>query len=478
MMTVRRRRFADLACAARGDQARSEMAHCSAIVGVVMSLRPFFIATCLCPLALGCGDENAAVSAAAVTEPINVAYVCTGAADEAGHSCDDGDPCTTNDQCAKGSCVGGERLGLLYGGKSAEEALAIAVLPDGGVALAGYTTSQGAGKEDAWLVRTDGKGNRLWDFTYGGPTDDRALALARVIDGYVLAGYTNAGVAKVGADLWLVRTDLSGKSVWQKTYGGPGVDYANAMNVLDNGHIRMAGYAQTLGKQTGDADVVEVDADGKLLWDKTFGGEGDDFANAMIVLSDSGFLAVGSTPVASRAQDGWFVRADATGTALWTQTFGGGSNDAFQAVVPVGDGFAATGYTQSSGNGSSDLWLVRTDGSGKKLWEKTFGTPQLDTGNAIAVLSNGNFAIGGDTKGKVVGKTTEAESWLLYVDSQGAFVSEWTYGVAGKGQNFINAITTLPDGGVALAGATDAHGTTLYDMWLVRTDAAGKSTCQ
>lgn len=443
-----------------------------------MRFRPVFLAPWLGILALGCGEDSADVSAAAVTEPINVAYICVGAAGEAGHSCDDGDPCTTNDQCAKGECVGGERLGLLYGGKFLEEALAIAALPDGGVAMAGYTTSQGAGKEDAWLVRTDAKGNHLWDFTYGGPTDDRALALARVIDGYVLAGYTNAGVAKVGADLWLVRTDLTGKFLWQKTYGGPGVDYANAMNVLDNGHIRIAGYAQTLGKQSGDADVVEVDADGKLLWDKTFGAEGDDFANAMIVLSDGGFLVAGATTVANHAQDGWFVRADAAGTSLWTQTFGGGSNDAFQAVVPVGDGFAATGYTQSAGNGSSDLWLVRTDASGKKLWEKTFGSPLLDTGNAIALLSNGNFAIGGDTKGKVVGKSTETQSWLLYVDPVGVFVNEWTYGVVGKGENFINAITVLPDGGVALAGTTDAHGTSLYDMWLVRTDAAGKSTCQ
>ena len=133
-----------------------------------------------------------------------------------------------------------------YGGTSYDWAYALVQTSDGGYALAGRTASFGAGGDDFWLVKTDSAGNMQWNKTYGGTNDDMAFALVQTSDGgYALAGYTTSFGAG-GLDFWLVKTDSAGNMQWNKTYGGTNNDMAFALVQTSDGGYALAGYTASL----------------------------------------------------------------------------------------------------------------------------------------------------------------------------------------------------------------------------------------
>ncbi len=432
----------------------------------------------------GCGDDGAkplatqaifsGQSSAGVAP---VLHVCTGAVDETGLACDDGDPCTAGDSCDAGACQG-DRIGLLYGAKNAEEAFAVALLSDGGFALAGYTASSGAGLTDMWLVRTDAQGRRVWDRTYGTAQSDQASAVLALSDGFVLAGFQSADAEFNGARMWLIRTDTQGKPIWDASYGGAGSTWADALVARPGGGYALAGSAIAPGATTADGSLVAVSAEGKLLWDQPIGGAKEDGIRALAALSD-GFAAAGFTQSSGAGKsDAWLVRTNAAGAVQWQQTFGGVENEEFGAMTAVKDGFVLAGFTQSKGKGKSDLWVVRTDASGKSLWDRAYGGPAVDGARGVAVLSDGTLALGGDTDGSPGTATGGSrQSWLLRLDAKGNFLAERNYGTPGS-ETFASALLPLTGGGFALAGGTSRQPGLAYDMWLVRADAQGISTCE
>ena len=135
---------------------------------------------------------------------------------------------------------------------------------DEGYALAGYTNSFGAGGKDFWLVKTDSVGNQLWNKTYGGPGDEVAYSVIQTNDeGYALAGYTNSFGAG-GKDFWLVKTDSVGNQLWNKTYGGPGDEVAYSVIQTNNGDYILSGSGLTVNVPVDGPPYTNHDYDG--LW--------------------------------------------------------------------------------------------------------------------------------------------------------------------------------------------------------------------
>lgn len=434
-------------------------------------------------LACGCSDPTgdgletkATFSGTSRAGPAATTHACTGTAADEGATCDDGDPCTRADRCEAGTCAG-DKTGLRYGAVTSEEALALAAVPGGGFALAGYTSAAGAGLTDMWLVRTDAQGRRLWDRSYGSPASDQASAVLALQDGFVLAGFRDAGADLAGARMWLVRTDAQGIPSWDAAYGGAGSTWADAVVARSGGGFALAGSAIAPGASQADGSLVAVDAHGKLLWDQPIGGAKDDGIHALAAWNEGYVLAGFTASQGAGKTDGWLVRTSPTGAVLWQQTYGGSQNDELSALTVLADGFALAGFTQSMGHGKSDLWLVRTDAAGKSLWAQAYGSAALDGARGVTALPDGTFALAGDTAGTadVQGPGGTRQSWLLRVDAHGGFLSERTYG-PDDADSFANAIVPVPGAGFALAGGTRGEGGT-YDMWLVRADADGISTC-
>jgi len=385
-------------------------------------------------------------------------------------TCDDGVACTL-DGCVGGKCVGAAKLfSQNYGGKGNDQAYAIAALSDG-FALAGLTASKGAGDVDYWLVKTDLAGKVLWDKTYGGKGGDQANALVALNDGFALAGFTTSK-GEAGSDFWLVRTDSSGNLLWDKTYGGAGGDVAWSVVALKDG-FAVAGFTSSTVDGNYDFWLVRTDAAGEPLFTVNFGGADNDFCSGVVATKD-GFVLIGSTKSkGAGGEDAWLVKTDTSGNLLWDKTYGGAKSDgAFSAVV-LADGLAVLGATSSKGAGATDFWLIRTDNVGNILWDRTYGgkNNELADGFSLAALGDG-FAMAGRTASKGSGGN---DFWLVRTDLFGNALWDKTYGGAGDDQT--RALAALADGFVVAGSASPITDPKAYDFRVVRTDLWGNTDC-
>ena len=150
-----------------------------------------------------------------------------------------------------------------YGGSLADTANAIQQTSDGGYIVAGSTGSDRYSYH-AWVVKLDGDGSVLWEKIYGGTGNDHARAVQQTSDGgYIVAGYTYSFGAG-GVDAWVFKLDGSGSVLWEKTYGRTGNDYAQAVHQTSDGGYIVAVYTDTFGAGDTDARVLKFDGNGSF----------------------------------------------------------------------------------------------------------------------------------------------------------------------------------------------------------------------
>jgi hypothetical protein len=283
---------------------------------------------------------------------------------------------------------------------------------DGGYILAGIYDVYGAGNGDAWLIKTDANGNKVWDTTFGGSSPDCAYSVQQTSDGgYILAGYTQSFGAG-NRDTWLIKTDAIGYTVWDKTFGGGNYDEARAVQQTSDGGYILAGFTDSFGAGINDAWLIKTDANGNKVWDKTFGGSGGDVALAVQQTSDGGYILAGvTTSYGTGNEDAWLIKTDANGNEVWDATFGGSNYDETYAVQQTSDGgYILAGGTYSFGAGNNDAWLIKTDANGNKVWDKTFGGSGGEVALAVQQTSNGGYILAGATSGG---------AWLIKTDGNG-----------------------------------------------------------
>ncbi len=253
-----------------------------------------------------------------------------------------------------------------FGGTNTDYSYSVQETSDGGYVIAGSTDSYGAGDLDVWLVKTDSAGTKLWDKTFGGANYDSGQSVQETSDGgYVIAGYTDSYGAG-DLDVWLVKTDSAGTKLWDKTFGGTNVDYGYSVQETSDGGYVIAGSTYSYGAGGADVWLVKTDSAGTKLWDKTFGGTDLDYGQSVQETSDGGYVIAGYTySYGAGGADVWLVKTDSAGTKLWDKTFGGANYDSGQSVQETSDGgYVIAGDTRSYGAGSYDVWLIKTDSSG------------------------------------------------------------------------------------------------------------------
>jgi hypothetical protein len=339
--------------------------------------------------------------------------------------------------------------------------------------VAGHTASFGAGSDDFWVLKLDGRGNVVWQKTYGGSYADWAHAIAPTFDGgYVVAGSTWSFGAGSG-DFWVLKLDGRGNVVWQKTYGGSDIDYAHAIAPTFDGGYVVAGRTASFGAADSfDAWVLKLDGQGNVVWQKTYGGSYTDDAWAIAPTFDGGYVVAGhtcSSKWSSESCDAWVLKLDGSGNVVWQRTYGGTSWDYAQAIVPTFDGgYVVAGYTASFGAGADDAWVLKLDGSGNVVWQKTYGGSYADWAYAIAPTSDGGYVVAGNTVSFGAGSS---DAWVLKLDGRGNVVWQKTYG--GSKADSASAIAPTFDGGYVVAGSTWSFGAGSYDAWVLKLEADG-----
>ena len=303
----------------------------------------------------------------------------------------------------------------------------------------------------------------LWEKTVIG----RANAIAVLPDGdLAVVGITKKGVGRGRWDGWVRRFDDGGRLLWDKTFGGEGDDEAYAIAALPDGGLAVAGTTDPKGAGEVNAWVLRLDDGGRLLWEKTFVGK----ARAIAVLPDGGLAVAGHPKFKSEGRwmwDAWVARLDGDGQLLWEKTFIGGAHAI--AVLPDG-GLAVAGMTKFKSAGRWDAWMLRLDGSGRFIWDRTFGGRYSDSAKAIAVLPDGGLVVAGSyTKSK---GAVNMDAWVLRLDDGGRRLWERTAG--GSHDDEASAIAVLPDGDLAVVGWTKSKSGLEIYTWVRHLDDGGR----
>lgn len=243
----------------------------------------------------------------------------------------------------------------------------------GGYILVGETSSTGTGGRDLYLVKTDREGGLLWARTFGDSSDDLGYALCQTLDGgYAITGFTDH--QNIGQqDLWILKTDGVGSQQWERIYDTSFGAVGRSILQTTDGGIVTAGFLM-LGSANYDFWLVKTDSMGHDLWDRTFGGVGDERAAALHATGDGGFILAGLTSsVGAGLNDAWLIKTDAEGFMVWERSFGGASWDTGRSVQQTADGgYILAGTTQSYSPGDPDAWLVKTGPDGVAEWSRIF----------------------------------------------------------------------------------------------------------
>ena len=336
---------------------------------------------------------------------------------------------------------------------------------DGGYAISGETNSSGAGGLDFWLFKTDAGGNMQWNKTYGGAFNENIGDMRQTSDGgYAILGYTTSFGAG-NQDVWLVKTDAAGNMQWNKTYGGTGDEWAISVVQTSEGGYALLGYTSSFGAGSEDLYLVKTDAVGNMLWNKTYGGPNVEEGRSVVQTSDGGYALAGYTNSSGAGgSDFWLVKTDAAGNMLWNKTYGGTGSDYCENLIRTSDGgYAMTGHGTSFGGYKA--YLVKTDANGNMQWNKTYGGA-IEIGiHVIQTAVDGGYAI--------VGWNYVSGQNLLLIKTNATGDMLWKQNYGGTGIENGYSVVSTGDGGYILTGLTTSFGAGGNDVWLVKVDENG-----
>ena len=280
-----------------------------------------------------------------------------------------------------------------YGGAGWERGNSVLQVSDGSYIVTGWYDFGGGRGIDVWLIKTDSLGDTAWTKAYAGSNDELGNSVQQTDDG----GYITVGV--VGSEMYLLKTDSVGDSIWTRVYGGSGADEGKSVRQASDGGYVIAGWTDSFGAGAEDVYLVRTDSVGDTLWTRTYGGSGSDRGYSVQQISDGGCIIVGWTEsFGAGTLDVWLIRTDSLGDTLWTRTYGGTDSDYGLSVQQTQDrGYIIAGYTWSFGAGRYDVYLVKTDSLGDALWERTYGGSWSDCGYSVQQTSDGGYIIVGST---------------------------------------------------------------------------------
>jgi ribosomal protein S11 len=345
-----------------------------------------------------------------------------------------------------------------YGGTDDDWAYSVQQTSDGGYIVAGVTWSFGAGG-DIILIKTDANGDIIWAKTYGGTDWDGARFVQQTSDGgYIVVGGTWSFGSGWDEDIILIKTDANGDIIWAKTYGGTDDYYATSVQQTSDGGYIVAGWIESFDVNFEDIFLIKTDANGNIIWAKNYGRiYYVEEARSVQQTSDGGYIVAG---------DPSLIKTDANGNIIWTKTY---EETAAYSVQQTSDGgYIVAGRIHSFGAGSADILIIKTDANGNIIWAKTYGGTDWDGARFVQQTSDGGYIVAGTTWSFGTGGY---DIILIKTDANGNIIWAKTYGGTGNEESF--SVQQTSDGGYIVAGRTSSFGAGYSDIFIIKTDANG-----
>lgn len=327
------------------------------------------------------------------------------------------------------------------------------------ILMVGSTTSFGSGAQDGYLIKTDMSGYQISDTTFGDVNDDLINSICAFNnwsvsqETYIIGGYTNNGIDK---DIFIAEIDTSGNlyqaisffpnsngddelksvkslnmgnfygagytttqlgdknfylmkfeewynpidTIYTFNYGGNGDDIATCLYGDGFNPIWIAGYSNSFGGGDNDIFIVNYDENQTMsMWQKTYGGTGEDIANDIVVTFGGFYFIVGSTTsFGAGGKDIYLLKLDFNGDTVWSKTYGGSlDEEGLSLTVQSGefDNILISGYSTSFGSGDKDAYLLKINTNGDTLWTKVFGQSGIDDIATTVIYNNCEWFVSG-----------------------------------------------------------------------------------
>jgi len=364
----------------------------------------------------------------------------------------------------------------------------VRVCDDGGFIIAGSTYNVDEDRNDALLIKTDSYGQVEWRQTYDGDdgeeNSDGFSSVIIVSDGFIAVGSSDQGSSK--NDIWVVKTDLNGNFLWHEFYGGSKDDGASVIEATSDGNFIIAGNTKSAGASQGrDGYLIKIDGQGNEIWNRTIGSSGGESFRSVKQTSDGGYILAGFQQPGTQQTDMYLVKTDGSGVVQWERNFGSsGSEDweeANSVIVTENGGYLLAGWTSTMGAGARDLYVIKTDASGNKdnQWgDKTFGGEHHDGASEVIATSDGGYLVVGGTENHYEPPPLNewySDLYIIKLDANGT--EQWNRIYGGIRGDGASCVRELDDGGFIISGNVNSYSRSRdTDIYLLRLTNQGKWT--
>ncbi len=326
---------------------------------------------------------------------------------------------------------------------------------DGGYMVVGMTTNDIFNDTDVLIFRTNSTGAVQWTKTYGGASPDFANCVLKASDGnYFALGYSQSHGGG-DYDMYLLKFNSSGDTLWTRTYGSYGNDQGKEIVPTSDGNYMIVGYTNGLATSNYNASLTKINIDGDVIWTKQYGGGALEAGSSVKQCADGGFIMLGQTYSYGHGDsDAWVVKTNSSGDTLWTKAFGGARYDEGAFTIENNDGTLMFVVRDSSdGFGDVDIRIIKTTGTGAVIWDRNYGGDKKDTGKMIQQTSD--YIVAGHSRSF---GWANPDMWLLKLNQAGDTI--WTRNYGGFDHEHCYVARQTDDGGYVAIGHTESYSTT------------------
>jgi hypothetical protein len=347
-----------------------------------------------------------------------------------------------------------------YGGTGDDRAF-FATTAENGYFVVGSSTSFEEDKTVAWVLQLDRNGNAVWNRTFSEGYGGEFRWVLDLSDGFLLVG--NIFSSSGGTDGYVIRINSEGTSLWNLTLkAGNGVNKLFSAQKTQDGFL-LVGLTKSSSDEDSDVWLVKIDVEGNILWNKTYGESNDDAGRAATLTCDNCYMVAGYTDSMGNGEYNFLVlKIDASGNTLWSKTYGGPQSDKAYAIAPSAGGCVIAGDTRSEGAGDSDAWVIKIDLDGNLLWEKTVGGKGFDVPTCVTFTPDGGYLVGGTTFSFGNG---QRDFWLFRIDDTGKVFWSCTVGRSNYEEAYV--VLQVAENEFFMAGWTNSVGEGRYDFYAV-----------
>lgn len=314
-------------------------------------------------------------------------------------------------------------------------------------------------------VQTWGQG---WLFSYGAEKTDEGWAVLQTTDqGYLVVGFGESFGDDNDQDIFAIRTDVDGTTIWSAYYDEGFQEQARAIIATADGNYLIVGSIIPAFGEDEDMYLLKINPQGEKIWSRQFGGSKAERLNGAVLAKDGGFYVIGSSRDAADNEDILLAKFDAQGTITWSKEYNVSQTDAGVAVkrFPNSNDLVIAANVRSERAIDSDILLYRIDSVGMVRWEYRVSGTSREEVRDLEIARDGQILLAG-----VIGNNSNV--YVSKVSAQGQKLWDTSIGANGVEEE-ANAIAELTDGSLVVTGLKVIDLLNV-DIFLSKLDASGK----